>query len=1120
MVIENPSGNSEEVFVFPTSFAQQRLWFLEQLAPNTCLYNVPTVFRLTGALNVVVLEQSFNELVRRHETLRTTFVVIDGEPAQAIAPRLSISLPVIDLQHCLVAEQYEEAQRMIRTEMQRPFSLSQGPLIRLVLFRLAPAEHILLINLHHIIFDEWSSGILIRELGALYTALSAGQDSPLPELSIQYADFAHWQREWLQGEILASQLAYWRQQLREVPVLDLPTDRPRPNLPTYRGALHQVELPQSLAEALNALSQDTGTTLFMTLLAAFQTLLHRYTGQTDIAIGSPIANRNRSELESLIGFFANTLVLRGDLSGNPTFMELLERSRQMTLAAYAHQDVPFEKLVEELHPVRNPSYNPLFQVVFALQNAPMTQLELPGLTLDAIEFDTRSSRFDLELYLWECGENFRGLWGQGWQNSTGLRGVVVYNTDLFQPETIARFMRSLQTLLEAIVANPHQRLADLPVLTAAEQQQILQTWNQTDTAYPKSQCIHQLFEAQVEKSPDAIAISAHVVNAVQFGEKQFTYQALNQGSNQLARYLQKLGVGATTLVGVCLDRSSEMVAALLGILKVGGAYVPLDPTYPSERLCFMIEDAQVPVLLTQAQYREQFRDCSAQVICLGQEWAAIAQEIEENLPNPVTSEDLAYVVYTSGSTGQPKGVTVPHRAVNRLVCDTNYIQIYPGDRVAQVSNVSFDAATFEIWGALLNGAQLVGIEREVSLSPLKFAAVLAQQQIDILFLTTALFNQVASEVPTAFRRLRYLLFGGEVADLQWVRAVLQSGAPKHLLHVYGPTESTTFASWYEIQELPEVATLPIGRPVGNTQLYILDTQLQPVPIGAKGELYIGGDGLAQGYLNQPKLTAERFISPTLRERQRHTSLLPPPSSLILPPSSLIPPPLYKTGDLARYHSDGNIEFLGRTDNQVKLRGFRIELGEVETALQQHPQVQAAIALLQSSDTDGRSLVAYIVPSQKPAPTTSELRSFLKAKLPEYMIPSAIAVLETLPLTPNGKVDRRALPPVSLASVVGISATQAPQTEIEQKLAAIWMRLLGLSQVGIHDNFFELGGHSLLATQLMSRLRDSLQVEVPLRSLFEAPTIAGLAEQIETLSWVGRRQEVSSAVAVGREEVEF
>ncbi|HEY9749091.1 MAG TPA: amino acid adenylation domain-containing protein [Allocoleopsis sp.] len=1117
MALENSGGpisedSEEELFVFPTSFAQQRLWFLEQLIPNTCLYNVPTVFRLTGLLDVTALEQSFQELVCRHEILRTTFVEIAGEPAQAIAPHLDMPLPIIDLQHCPVAERAVEAQQVIRTEMQRPFNLAQGPLIRLMLFRLATTEHILLISLHHIIFDEWSSGVLIRELGALYGAWSAGQPSPLPELPIQYADFAHWQRQWLQGEILEAQLAYWRQQLRDVPVLNLPIDdvaqssgeRHPAKTPSYRGALHQVELTQDLAIALNALSQEAGTTLFMTLLAAFQTLLYRYTGQTDIPIGSPIANRNRSELENLIGFFANSLVLRGDLAGNPTFKELLERSRQMTLAAYAHQDVPFEKLVEELQPSRNLSRNPLFQVVFALQNAPMTQLELPGLTLDAIEFDTRNSRFDLELYLWECGENFRSLWGQGWQNSAGFRGVVVYNTDLFQPETIARLMRSLQTLLEAIVANPNQRLADLPVLTATERRQILIDWNQTQTDYPKFHSIHELFEAQVAKLPEAIA--------VQFGNQFFTYQALNQGSNQLAHYLQKLGVGAKAFVGVCLDRSSEMVAALLGILKAGAAYVPLDPTYPLERLRFMLADAQISVLLTQTQYQAQFQDCPTQVVCLDQVWTAIAQESQENLPNLITAEDLAYVVYTSGSTGQPKGVMVPQRAVTRLVCNTNYIQICPGDRIAQVSNISFDAATFEIWGALLNGAQLVGIDREVSLSPLEFAATLHQQQIDILFLTTALFNQVAREVPTAFHGLRYLLFGGEVADLQQVKAVLQAGVPQHLLHVYGPTESTTFATWYEVQTLPETATsLPIGRSVTNTQLYILDAHLQPVPIGVKGELYIGGDGLATGYLNQTELTAERFISPSSFILHSITTQKQATSFILL----------YKTGDLARYLPDGNIEFLGRSDHQVKLRGFRIELGEVETALQQHSQVQAAIAMLQSSQTHGQSLVAYVVPSQKPAPTPSDLRNFLKTKLPEHMIPTAIALLETLPLTPNGKVDRRALPAVSFNHQERETAAQAPQTETEQKLATIWVRLLGLSQVGIHDNFFELGGHSLLATQLMSRIRDALQVELPLRSLFEAPTIADLAKQIETHRWAGRRLAVSgSGVTVGREEVEF
>lgn len=1109
MVIEKTSGSAceEDVFVFPVSFAQRRLWFLDQLVPNTCLYNVPTVFRLQGALKLAALEQSFNELTRRHEVLRTTFPIIGGEPAQAIAPHLELSLPVIDLQSWPVVERFDQAQVLIREEMQRPFNLLQGPLVRLMLLRLAPDEHILLINLHHIIFDEWSSGVLIRELGTLYTAFSTGQPSPLLELPIQYADFAYWQQEWLQGEVLESQLSYWRQQLRDVPVVELSSDRSRPAQPSYRGALQQVELPQHLAIALNELSQQAGTTLFMTLLAAFQVLLYRYTGQIDIAVGSPIANRNRSELESLIGFFSNSLVLRTELAPDLTFRDLLEQVRQTTLAAYAHQDVPFEKLVEALQPRRHLSHNPLFQVVFALQNAPMTQLELPDLTLSAIEFESRTSRFDLELYLWECGENFRSLWGQGWQHSEGLRGVVAYNTDLFDAETISRFMRSLQVLLEGIIANPAQLLTNLPIWTPAEQQQVLVDWNDTQTNYPRNLCIHQCFEAQVKESPEAIA--------VEFGERSFTYQALNNGSNQLGRYLQGLGVVAKTLVGVCLDRSCERIAALLGILKTGSAYVPLDPTYPAERLRFMIQDAGISVLITQTQYREQFSDSALTTICLDQAWEAIAQASEENLSNSVSAEDLAYVIYTSGSTGQPKGVAVPHRAVNRLVSNTNYIQILASDRVAQVSNISFDAATFEIWGALLNGAGLVGIEREVSLSPQLFAEALARQQISILFLTTALFNQIGSQVPTAFRALRYLLFGGESPDIQRVKTVMQAGTPEHLLHVYGPTESTTFASWYEIRDLPGDDLLPIGCPVANTQLYVLNEQLQPVPIGAKGELYIGGDGLAQGYLNRPALNAERFI-------QIHSlpfQVSEPKSDATSQTSHSALLRLYKTGDLVRYRSDGNLEFLGRTDHQIKLRGFRIELGEIEAALMQHPAVKTAIAHLQQADNSEPSLVAYIVPQQKPTPDISELRSFLKAKLPDYMIPSAIAVVDALPLTPNGKIDRQFLPAVHLDRLDLTVTYQAPQTPIEQQLTLIWSRLLGIQQIGVHDNFFELGGHSLLATQLMSRIRDGLQVEVPIRSLFEAPTVASLAKQIEALSWAGRRLQWFDSTG-RREEVEF
>jgi len=726
---EHHDNSTEEVFVFPASYAQQRLWFLDQLVPGASLYNVPTVIRLTGALNLAALELSFKAIVRRHEALRTTFDTAEGQPIQVIAPSVEISLPLIDLQELPVLAREAEAQRLIWEEIQRPFNLSEGPLLQFMLLQLNEAEHILLVILHHIIFDEWSSGVLIRELSILYSAFTQGQPASLPELPIQYADFAHWQREWLQGEVLALQLNYWRQQLKDVPVLNLPGDRPRPKAQSYRGAIELLELPQSSLEALEALSQQEGVSLFMTLLAAFQTLLYRYTGQEDIPVGSPIANRNHSQLEGLIGFFVNSLVLRSDLSGNPTFRELLARVREVALGAYAHQDLPFEKLVEELQPTRDLSQNSLFQVVFALQNAPMEHLELPGLTLSSLNFETKTTRFDLELYVWQCSDNFRSLWGKGWKHSQGLRGVAVYNTDLFEPETITRLLTHFQTLLKGVATNPAARLADLPVLTATERQQLL-IWNDTSTHYPANQCIHQLFESQAKHSPDAIA--------VQYQNRQFTYQELNKGSNQLAHYLQKMGVGPGDLVGLGMGCSPEAVAGMLGILKAGGAYVPLDPAYPQERLRFMLEDAQVSVLLTQRQLAN-LQGCRARVVCLDRDWQAIAQESDENPSSQVDADSLAYVLYTSGSTGQPKGVAVTHRAVNRLVCNTNYVQLEPSDKVAQIASIAFDAATFEIWGALLNGAQLIGISRD-AISPPELAAQLRQQKISILFLTTALCN--------------------------------------------------------------------------------------------------------------------------------------------------------------------------------------------------------------------------------------------------------------------------------------------------------------------------------------------------------------------------------------------
>lgn len=1089
--------SSEEVFVFPASFAQQRLWFLDQLIPGNAIYNVPTVIRLTGSLKLAALEQTFNEIVRRHETLRTTFLVLDGQPLQAIAPSLTIPLCVLDLQELPADKQEVKAKCIITAEIEHPFDLSSGPLLRVILLVLSETEHILLLNMHHIICDDWSMGVLIRELGTLYAAFAQNQPSPLLELPLQYADFAHWQREWLQGEVLQTQLAYWREQLNGISILHLPTDKPRPAIQSYQGATQFLELPLKLIDALEKLSQQEGVTLFMTLVAAFQTLLYRYTHQEDIALGSPIANRNRSEIEGIIGFFVNSLVIRSNLSENPTFRELLGRVREVTLGAYSHQDLPFEKLVEELHPERNLSHHPLFQVVFGFQNAPMSSLELPGLVPSFMNIDLKKTRFDLELHLWKCSEDFRSLWGGNWEYSEGLRGVMVYNTDLFDKANISRMVEHFKTLLSAIVANPEERIANLPLLSEAELHQVLVEWNNTQADYPQDKCIHQLFEKKVQEYPDSIAVN--------FANEQLTYQELNTRSNKLAHHLQKIGVCSEVLVGICISQSIEMIVGLLGILKAGGAYVPLDSSYPQERLNFMLEDAQVSVLLTQENLLKHFEGFSKLIISIDKDWEIITQEKQDNPESNLNSDNLAYVIYTSGSTGKPKGVAVPHKAVNRLVCNTNYIKLLPSDQVAQASNTSFDAATFEIWGALLNGAQLVGVSKDITLSPHEFTLKLREKGISILFLTTALFQQITRDVPQAFATLKYLLFGGETVDKRWIKKILQSGAPKHLIHVYGPTENTTFSSYYCVQELPSATSLPIGIPISNTQIYILDSHLQLVPIGVTGELYMGGEGLAREYLNRTELTAEHFSTHTFSKKLKTR--------------------LYKTGDLARYLPDGNIEFLGRIDNQVKIRGFRIELSEIEAVLNQHPAVRETIVIVGEDVPDDKYLIAYIVPNQEQIPMqevqsfASLLRQFLKEKLPEYMMPRAYVILESLPLTPNGKVDRRALPMPDTISFNNQDYV-APRSQVEELLAQIWAKVLGKKQVGVHDNFFELGGHSLLATQLSSRIRDTFQIDLPVRNLFEAPTVEQLARCIDTMCWTAKGLDKGETTSQEREDVEF
>ncbi|WP_375773024.1 amino acid adenylation domain-containing protein [Archangium gephyra] len=1048
----------------PLSFAQQRLWFLEQLAPGSFAYNVPWFARLTGPLDVAALERSLLALVQRHEALRTTFPRVEGRPVQRTVPELGLTLPVESLEGVSGGERETAARRLAEEEARRPFDLEQGPLMRARLLRLSAEEHVLLLTLHHIVCDGWSMGLLERELGALYTAFSRGEAPSLPALPVQYADYAAWQREWLKGEVLEEQLAWWKRQLAGAPpVLELLADRPRPPVTSSRGALLSVGLPRGLSGAVREVSREEGVTPFMTLLAGFQALLARYSGQNDIVVGTPISGRNRREVEGLIGFFANTLALRVEAPGELSFRELLKRVREACLGAYAHQDVPFDRLVDALQPVRDLSRTPLFQASFVFQGAaPFAALELPGVAVEELVFEPGAARFDLTLFVRETEQGWVGLWE--------------YNSELFDEATVARMAAHYARLLEGALAHPELALAELPLLSEAERRQVLVEWNQTRTEYPREACLEELFEAHVAARPEALA--------VEYEGERLTYAELNRRANQLARHLRRLGVGEGTRVGLCASRSLELVAAMLGILKAGGTYVPLDASYPRERLAFMVEDTALPVVLAQPELVSKLPPMSARVVPLEPRWEAFASERAENLGGRSRPEAMAYVMYTSGSTGRPKGVCIAHRAIVRLVCGTGYVRLTREERFAQVSNTSFDGSTFELWGALLNGGCVVGVAREVMLSPKALSSFMREQRISATFLTTALFNQTVAECPDAFQTLKYVLFGGEAADAKPPRRVLERGAPQHLVHVYGPTENTTFSTAYEVREVPEGAvTVPIGGPLTNSEAYVLDARMQPVPVGVAGELYVGGDGLALGYLNQPELTAGKFVAHPFH---------PEPGAK-----------LYKTGDLARYLPDGNIEYLGRRDEQVKVRGFRIELGEVEAVLARHPAVGEVVVVARDAGPGGKQLVAYVVPTSLTSPPKpGELRTWLKQSLPEHMVPSAFVRLEALPLTPNGKVDRKALPAPE-AEGTEREAYVAPRTPMEQVVADLWAPLLGLARVGACDHFFELGGHSLLATQVVSRLREVLQRELPVRVLFEAPTVEELARRLEA-SAEGRR----------------
>jgi amino acid adenylation domain-containing protein/non-ribosomal peptide synthase protein (TIGR01720 family) len=1049
----------------PVSFTQQRLWLLDQIEPGNAAYHIPIALRLSGQLDLDALEKAFDEIVRRHESLRTTFDVADEGPIQVVHPPASAAIAfheAADLTEAVFRERFLD-------EVRRPFDLKRGPLVRAGLFRRGPGEHVLLLVVHHIVADGWSVGVLIQEMASLYGAFAAGQPSPLDDLPIQYADYAVWQRQQLSGARLQTLLDYWKEQLAGLTTLEIQTDRPRPAVQGVAGARVALDLPTELASALDAICRNESITPFMLYLAAFQALLHRYSGQDDIAVGAPIANRNRSETEGLVGFFANTLVLRSDLTGNPTFRELLTRVRRTALAAFDHQEMPFERLVEELNPPRDPSRNPLFQVAIAMQNTPREEVGLPGLVIAREHRETETSKFDLSLSIQRARAH--------------PRLVLEYSTDLFDAATIQRMLVHFQTLLNGIVSNLDCRLHALPLLPATERRRLLEEFNTTRVDYPSDVCLHELIERQTELTPDAPALITE--------GHQYTYQQLNQRSNQLAHRLRRLGVGVETRVGVCMLRSIDMVSALLAVLKAGGAYVPLDPEYPRERLGQMLEDAQLTVLLTQRHLLDNIPDHQASVLCVDEAWADLENETADNIASGATAENLAYVIFTSGSTGRPKGAMNTHRGiVNRLLWMQDEYGLTPADRVLQKTPFSFDVSVWEFFWPLLAGAQLVlarpGGHRDTEY----LVQTIVNQRITTLHFVPSMLQAFLEDpgVENCASVLRRVMCSGEVLSLALQQRFFERLSGPELHNLYGPTEAAVDVTYWKCDPTYARALVPIGRPVANTRMYVLDRWGEPTPLGVAGELYIGGLQVGRGYLNRAELTAEKFVADQF--------------------SACPEARLYRTGDLARWLPDGVIEYLGRLDHQVKIRGFRVELGEIEAVLQQHAQVREAAVLVREDVPGVKRLVAYVV-SADPAPGQVDLRSFLSSKLPEYMVPWSFVFLGSLPLSPNGKLDRRALPAPPLERG---DQYEEPVTPAERELARVWAEVLRLDRVGTRDNFFALGGDSILAIQVVSRAR-RIGLSLKPRQLFQYPTVAELAAVAQTHDLAAAAVEQGSVTGV-------
>ena len=1057
--------------VVPLSLSQEGLWFFEQSAPGTATYNLPEAWGLKGPLNVPVLQQSLNEIVKRHEPLRTAFGAKGGIPFQIVMPATHLPLELIDLRDR--DDREAEAARLAARDAQTPFDLTREPLARATLIRLAEEDHLLVINMHHLISDAWSVGAFLRELAALYGAGLSEKPSPLPVLPIEYTNFSLWQREMWHGGYLSEHLDYWNRQLRGSPAsLALPVDRPRPAVQSHRGAALFFEWPASLLSGLKELGRQEGMTVFPILLGAFQILLQRYTRQDDIVVGSPFTGRGQMETEQLIGMFVNTHTLRTDLSGDPLFSELLRRVRDTALDASQHQEIPLHHVVRALGSERNLASHALFQAVFGLQDDFSENWSLPGTTASRVDLDSGCAKFEWTVLLT--------------QTSRGLRARFEYNTGLFEAGTVARAARQYETLLHSIVANPRRRISEFAITTPDERKMLLACGVPPTALYERDKCVHEIFAARAQSNPASVALSME--------GREMTYSELNRAADSLAGRLQAAGIEAGAVVGLCVERSMEMIVAMLAILKAGAAYLPLDIAYPQSRLAFMLEDAGARFVVTRENLKTALPVAPQQIVCVEDsisQKAAAAPLASNRAPQ---STNPAYVMYTSGSTGQPKGAIIPHRGIARLVRDPGYITISARDVFLQFAPITFDASTLEIWGALLNGAKLVILPPHIP-SLEELARVIQREKVTTLWLSAGTFNQMVDFHPESLRGLRWLLAGGEALSVQHVLKALAALENGQLVNGYGPTENTTFTCCYTIpKNWDGGASVPIGRPVNNTQVYVLDPRLEPVPAGVPGELYAGGDGLALGYANRNELTAERFVAnPFGGESAR----------------------LYRTGDLVRWREDGQLEFIGRLDNQIKIRGFRIEPGEVTAALLAHPALREAAAAPWTDPAMTRHLVAYIVPAgEGESPSAEELRRFLAAKLPAHMIPSHFVRLKSLPLTRNGKIDHSALPAPKLSAAPAEQEGAPPRTPTETVLGEIWAEMLGRERVGIHENFFNLGGHSLLATQIISRLAQKLGIELPVQVLFEAPTIAALAAAVDNA-----RNASPELAAITRREIE-